>query len=265
MIQIWENGNMIATRFIAGSVHYLCGMFVTTNNDVYVSNSAENRVDIWFSNASISLPAMLVHGNCYSLFIDSNNTLYCCVGDLSFVVSMPINDTTNTIKLIAGQGCAGSESDMLSSPRGVFVDFHFDLYVADCGNNRIQKFQSGQRNGTTVAGCGASGTMNLSGPTGVVLDADGYIFIVDTGNNRIVGSGANGFRCVAGCSGGISFSRTASYELNGPRTMAFDSYGNIWVADYENKRVQKFLLENSSYGKPTIIFFSMHRFFIEIY
>ena len=31
--------------------------------------------------------------------------------------------------------------------------------------------------------------------------------------------------------------------------MAFDSFGNIWVADYGNNRVQKFLLENGTHGK----------------
>ena len=35
--------------------------------------------------------------------------------------------------------------------------------------------------------------------------------------------------------------------------MAFDSFGNIWVADYGNNRVQKFLLENGIFGKKNFI------------
>ena len=64
-------------------------------------------------------------------------------------------------------------------------------------NNRIQKFRSGERNGTTVAVSGASGTIFtfLSRPADVVVDGDGYLFIVDYGTiNRVVGSDANGFQ-----------------------------------------------------------------------
>jgi tripartite motif-containing protein 71 len=120
-----------------------------------------------------------------------------------------------------------------------------DLYVADCNNNRIQVFQSGQLNGVTVAGNGASGAITLNCPTGVVLDTNGYLFIVDSNNHRIVGSGSYGFRCVVGCSGGGS----ASNQLFYPQSMAFDSYGNMFVSDRSNGRIQKFVFQNNTCGE----------------
>ena len=134
---------------------------------------------------------------------------------------------------------------MLYYPYGIFVDIDFDLYVADSYNHRIQLFQSGQSNGTTVAGIVVPGTITLYYPKSVVLDGDGYLFIVDSNNNRIVGSGPTGFRCVAGCSG---TSGSASDQLSYPRTMAFDSYGNIFVIDTSNRRIQKFALADDSCG-----------------
>lgn len=65
-----------------------------------------------------------------------------------------------------------------------------------------------------------------------------YLF-VDQQNHRVVGSGPNGFRCLVGCfSNGGSTSNSMLY----PRTMAFDSYGNIYVVDRDNNRIQKFIL-----------------------
>jgi DNA-binding beta-propeller fold protein YncE len=104
----------------------------------------------------------------------------------------------------------------------------------------------GQLNATTVAGNQTAGTITLSCPTGIVLDADGHLFITDFSNNRIVGSGPNGFRCIAGCTG---VSGAAADQLYYPRGLSFDSYGNIYVADGYNYRIQKFLLATNAFGK----------------
>ena len=128
----------------------------------------------------------------------------------------------------------------------IFVDISFNLYVADCLNNRIQLFRPGQLNGTTIAGDGASQSITLSYPADIVLDADGYLFIVDFGNNRIVRLGPNGFQCIVGCT---NTGGSAADQLNGPYSLSFDSYGNLFVTDFYNNRIQKFLLATNSCGE----------------
>jgi hypothetical protein len=218
---------------------------VTSKGDIYVDNGySYGRVDKWPSNASNSVPAMYVPQPCFSLFVDTRNILYCSLTNFNQIVTKSLNSISNTTTIVAGIGCAGSTSYMLSSPYGIFVDNNSDLYVADYGNNRIQLFGLGQSNGSTVAGNGASNTITLNRPTGVVLDADKYLFIADRSNNRIVGSGPNGFRCIIGCTGGGS----ALNQLSSPQSMAFDSYGNIFVADLSNNRIQQFFLATNSCG-----------------
>jgi sugar lactone lactonase YvrE len=151
-----------------------------------------------------------------------------------------------SVIVAAGTGSRGSAFNELNSPWGIFVDVNFDLYVADCLNNRVQLFQSGESNGITVAGSTSpKPTINLSCPTGIVLDAEKYLFIVDYFNHRIVGSGLNGFRCLVGCYGmGLQ-----SDQLRYPFSLSFDRSGNMFVADRDNSRIQNFQYLEKSCGK----------------
>ncbi len=240
-IQIWFNNSINPTRTIGGGFSSPYAIFVTTNGDIYIDNGQWNgQVDKWALNTSISVPVMNVRSACYGLFVDINNILYCSMHDRHQIVTQSLNSDSNMITIVAGTYCSGSTSNALYNPYGIFVNTNFDLYVADCGNNRIQLFQSGQLNAITV-----SGNILLSCPTDVVLDADDYLFIVDQGNNRIVRLGPNGFQCLVGCYG----SGLASNTLYSPQSMAFDSYGNIFVTDSNNNRVQKFILLNTTNSK----------------
>jgi hypothetical protein len=245
-IRMWLEGNtsLVQTLFPINN-NNPCSLFVTSSGDIYVDNGYSNgQVDKWTINATNSTAAMYINQSCCGLFVDINNTLYCSLTNLNQVVTKSLDDTSNTLRIIAGTGCYGAGSNLLGYPHGIFVDINFNLYVADSNNQRIQMFQSGQLNATTAAGNGAPGTITLSYPIDVILDADGYLFIVDSGNQRIIGSGPAGFRCIVGCSGYGS----SSYQLAYPQSMAFDSYGNIFVMDNDNSRIQKFVLTADSCG-----------------
>jgi len=166
--------------------------------------------------------------------------------DYHQVVKRPLDSTSSAWTSVAGvAGSYSSTSTYLYNPYGIFVDVNFDLYVADCGNDRIQLFNFGITTGITVAGDAAIGTISLDCPIGVMLDGDKYLFIVDNNYNRIVGSGPNGFRCLVGCSGSGSVLKSLVY----PSSMAFDSHGNIYVTDRNNHRIQKFMSLNTTKSK----------------
>ncbi len=246
LVHVWLEGSNSPTGNISGNLSIPYNLFVTDNYDVYVDNGEANYVvDKWSSNSTNSVAAMYMCGGCYGLFIDINNNLYCSMQYTHKVISKSLNSRLNVWSIVAGTGSAGSASNMLNGPRGIYVDTNLNLYVADYNNARIQKFSFGQLNATTVAGATAAGTISLWGPTGVVLDANGYLFISDTWNHRIVGSGPYGFQCIVACSGAGS----SSTGLYFPAHLSFDSYGNLYVADWGNSRIQKFLLANNSCGK----------------
>jgi hypothetical protein len=223
-------------------------LFVTDNHGIFVDNGCPNsRIDRWSINNTRLQSPMFFTSGCSDLFIDINNHTYCSLSDNNQVISKAWNDQTNTVTVNAGTGCRGNETHTLNYPVGIFVTDNLDMYVADCDNDRIQFFSSGNLNGTTVVGATAAGTITLNHPSGITMDADGYLFIVDCGNSRIIGSDSYGYRCVVGCSG--SAGSTAN-QLRFPWNLSFDNFGNIFVVDTDNNRIQKFgISSNKSCSK----------------
>ena len=220
---------------------------MSINGDVFVDNgNSDGRVDRWIGNASTPITAMSVNESCRSLFIDIHDQLYCSQDISARVIrNSPLWNISQTT-IVAGTGISGLATDMLNQPRGIFVDLNLTLYVADFGNDRVQMFRAGERNGTTIAGNGSFGTIALSRPSAIILDGNGYLFIADTSNTRIVASGPNGFRCIIGCVPGTNV-------MGFPRTIHFDGDGNLLVMDSANKQLLKFLLMTDSCGKQILL------------
>ena len=245
-VQVWLNGNSNQPTNISAGLNGSNAVFVYFNGDVYTENHGKNRTERWAVNASVGVSVIVTEGGCQGLFIDIADQLYCSNKYAHTVIKKYATDASTIPVIVAGNGTAGSNAYLLHGPVGIFVDIALSLYVADAGNNRVQRFLLGQLNGATVAGNGTSGTISLNNPSGVVLDGNGYLFVVDRGNHRIVGSGPDGFRCIVGCTG---TNGSAAYQLSSPRALSFDSFGNIFVADTSNRRIQQFLLSSNSCGE----------------
>ena len=243
---VWQNGNSLAPRNLSSNLSSPMAVFVTDSGDVYIDNGNTNgRVEKLATNASDYEPALFVCYECQDITVDVMNNLYCVVYAQHKVVSTSLTTRRNLWNMVAGTGAAGTTTDTLYGPRGVFIDRNLDLYVGDCGNNRVQKYRYGQRNGTTVVGAGAVGTIALTCPYGITMDADGYLYIVDNINHRIVGQSATGFRCIVACDGAGSDATRIFF----PTLARFDTFGNLYVTDQTNNRIQIFTLLTNGCGE----------------
>jgi sugar lactone lactonase YvrE len=133
------------------------------------------------------------------------------------------------------------------------MDFAGNLYIADLGNHVVRKVTP-LGNITTIAGTGAPGyngddqlatNAQLAAPAGVAVDASGFnLYIVDNGNHRIrqvdlmtltistiAGTGERGFSG----DGGVA----TQARLNYPAGVALDQFGNLYIADSQNRRIRR--------------------------
>ena len=246
VVQRWLEGNTTLIDNIVIPFGSPVSVFGTSNSDLYVGYSSFNAVTKNSFNSTTAVIAMYVNGSCYSIFVDAINNVYCSLQDSHQVVKRSVYDDDNTTTVIAGNGSSGSAANLLFYPQGIFVDVNFTLYVADCSNSRVQQFRPNSLSGSTIVGSEVNSTIVLYYPTGIVLDADGYVFISDSNNHRIIGSGPNGLRCIVGCT---NTSGWPFNQLAGPIGLNFDTYGNLFVLDQGNNRIQKFLLVDNSCSK----------------
>jgi RHS repeat-associated protein len=123
----------------------------------------------------------------------------------------------------------------LIKPMGVALDASSNVWVSDETANKLLEYSP---QGTFIKSIGSSGSGNgqLSAPKGLALDGSGDIFVVDRGNNRIEEFKPDGtFITVFGSAG------SGAEQFSAPRAVALS--GNaVFIADTENKRVQKWLV-----------------------
>jgi DNA-binding beta-propeller fold protein YncE len=121
-------------------------------------------------------------------------------------------------------GTAGNGNGQFNGPIGVATDASGNVFVADCQNNRIEKFR-GDGTYLTQWGSLGAGPGQFNGPTGIATDAGGNVYVADTGNGRIqkfTGDGAYMAQLAHGTNPG---------QIHYPYGVATDLFGNVYVAD----------------------------------
>jgi RHS repeat-associated protein len=193
----------------------------------------------------------------------------------------------------SGDGGAATSAG-LDSPIGIALDSAGDLYIADQNNNRVQEvpLASGTQWGQsmtahdmyTIAGSstgtsgdsgdgGAATSADLNHPVDLAFDAAGDLYISVGGNNQVqevsASSGthwgqsmtADDIYTVAGSSSGTSGSSgnggvATSAKFDGPYGLAFDSSGDLYIADAFNSTLRMVAAANETRypGNPGTVY-----------
>lgn len=155
-----------------------------------------------------------------------------------------VNNLQATATVNGGQGGFNSPKNMAVGPDG-------SLYVADTNNHRIQKFDAA-RNFVSAWGTQGSAPGQFNEPWGIAVGQDGTVYVADTWNHRIQKFDKDGnFISMWGAFGDVGENYDSNLlELYGPRAVALDKDGNLWVTDTGNERI----IEFSPDGEPQDVF-----------
>jgi uncharacterized protein (TIGR03663 family) len=166
----------------------------------------------------------------------------------------------------------------LAFPRGIALDQSGNLFVADSGNQRIAVVDpQGQLSfwGSPCMLDTGSGCMDLDGegplplgagqfnePWGVAVDPEGRVYVADTWNHRI-----QVFDQTGQFLGQWGEGRLVDAEIDtrgragtpfgfyGPRAVAVDLEGRVYVADTGNERIMAYTIGTDAEGNVTADFF----------
>jgi DNA-binding beta-propeller fold protein YncE len=140
-------------------------------------------------------------------------------------------------------GVNGTSDSQFNSPHGIAIAPDGTLYVADTNNNRIQHFLAdGQfidawgSLGDSSTGISPPGTLNQ--PWAVAVSPNGqFIYVADTWNHRIQKFTANGAPITMWGTPLYDPATNDPFGIWGPRGIAVDEQGRVFVADTGNKRI----------------------------
>lgn len=180
-------------------------------------------------------------------------------------------------ELVATWGSLGADDGRFNDPTGIAVDGEGNVYVADTGNNRIQKFDN---TGAFLLkwGTRGSGDGEFYSPQDIALDADGNVYVVDNSRIQVFDSSGTFIRKWGSYGTGeeqLQYPRSIAFdaddnayvvagsvikkfdsegnfltawgalgtydgEFNNPTDVTVDGAGNVYIADCYNNRIQKF-------------------------
>ena len=200
------------------------------------------------TNAKITSPA--------GLYIDKQQNIYIADADNNNIRKVTPGGIISTI---AGNGTLGYSGDggpatdaTFSSPTKAILDNYGNIIIADNYNHAIRKVDAATGIITTIAGNGTPGYSGNGGPAihallnnpyGVYIDQQNNIFFAEYGNGvirKIDGSTAV-ITTVAG-DGTWGFSGDGGPATDAeliPEDLTFDSYGTMYIADYQNNRIRE--------------------------
>jgi hypothetical protein len=285
-----SNGITFANQSIVGRDPL--GIFINTNNTIYVANRQKNQIIVW-EEGSIN-PTKIIDGdftNPFSVFVTSNGDIYIDDGQENGRVQKWISTTNEFVTVM----------NVSSSCWGLFVDIIDNLYCSMQNDHRVVKrsLTDSVMTPITAAGTGIQGSnlSQLSNPLGIFVDVNFDLYVTDCENDRVQlfqSEQSNGIT-VAGsqspnptisldCPSGIvldaqkylfivdSYNHriigsgpngfrclvgcygkgSQSNQLSEPYALSFDRSGNMFVTDELNHRIHKFLLLENSCSKLKI-------------
>jgi peptidylamidoglycolate lyase len=198
-----------------------------------------------------NLPKDFVLGNPAGLGIDSDNNIVVFHRAGRPWSWPPPEDkidknTILTIDSETGEILKNWGADLFLMPHGLEVDQENNIWVTDVGLQQIFKFNSDGELLMTLGEAKVLGndSLHFALPTDVAVAPDGSFYVSDGyGNSRVLKFSKDGSFLFEWGTNGPDYKLNRGNkegEFNTPHGIDLDKNGNVYVADRENNRIQKF-------------------------
>jgi sugar lactone lactonase YvrE len=216
--------NGVATSLIFASLSNPQGMAVDSAGNLFVANNYGSTIQKFDTNGVASLFTTLTAP--FGLAFDSEGNLYAAS---SFENTISKFDTNANGSIFATNG--------LMTPQGLAIDSLGNLYAVNGNTNHIAKFTSG-------------GAFSIFATNGAIFGTFGPDLAIDSANNvyaltNYFGIGIGKYS-PAGVLSPFATNTGPGLVLANAQGMAFDSAGNLYVANYYGGTVEKF--DTSGHG-----------------
>ena len=262
------------------------------DGNVWVSDTVNNRVLQYAKPFTNGMAASLVLGHPdfttsgpsispdslhdpYGMGFDKDGNLWVVDGTNNRVVEFaPPFGNGMAATLVLGQTSlvtrdTATSISGLNNPVELAFDASGDLWLVDRGNNRVLEYKppfvSGQPASVVLgqqhftSSLSATTSTGLAGPAGIAIDGSGSVWVSDYRNDRILRFAAPIFSGQAAdlVLGQPNFTTNAAsgdgqIDVPSPEGLAFDTSGNLFVAE-ESNRVVIFAPPFRTYMKATIV------------
>ncbi|CAF3564138.1 unnamed protein product, partial [Rotaria socialis] len=250
-IMQWKNGDTTNGQVVAGDEGEGNGLHqLRYPTDVLIDKETDSliicdgiRVVRWSRHSGTTQGEILIDNiDCWGLAMDDQRYLYVTDWIKNEVRRYQLGEKNGT--LVAGGNGKGGGLNQLNFPAYLFVDRDHSVYVSDYSNHRVMKWVEGAKEGIVVAGGQGEGNAltQLNGPNGIFVDTLGTLYVADMLNHRVMrwtqGDKIQGTVVVGGNGEGAG-----ANQFSYPADLSFDRHDNLYVADMNNARVQRFSIE----------------------
>lgn len=274
---VWSTTNAIAT--VGSATGVVTGVAIGGDSIIYtVSNSCgssyasvyitiSGTVGDIYTFGGTGTPGTVINGTPAfqapihtprDLSVNSAGDIYYCeAGNVARKITK-----SGIIYTIAGTGVAGNGGDgglavnaQVNNTNGIFADDAGNVFICNTGGNTVRKINAAGII-STIAGIPGSAGPTVSGmlatdtklfqPIGVLEDPAGNVYISSASNLQIVkvaaGTGIISVVVGTGVSGYSGDGGPAILaQISSPRGITMDKAGNIYIADYTNNVIRKYV------------------------
>ncbi|HXW82656.1 MAG TPA: NHL repeat-containing protein, partial [Acidimicrobiales bacterium] len=142
----------------------------------------------------------------------------------------------------------------LDQPHGLAFDSSGDLWVANYPDSTIIEFTPSEiATGSPTPNVTLTSTAgSLSGPLGLAFDSSGDLWVSNFDQNTVAEFTPAQLATSGSPTPNVTLSSTAGNSLDSPWGLAFDSSGDLWVANGDNSTLVEFTpTELATSGSPT--------------